>query len=144
MQLNQATDYAFRVVLHLAGATDHIVSGQIIADRQNIPPQFLQKIMRSLTQAGLVRSHRGAEGGYELVRPAGTITLLNVIEAMEGAVCLNRCLAGENSCSRCCPRVCTVHRALGKIQHQFMASLNQVNFADLVRDQEGEVEKCYE
>ena len=140
MQLNQATDYAFRVVLHLAAAPEHIVSGQIIAEQQNVPPQFLQKIMRSLTKAGLVRSHRGAEGGYELARPAKAITLLNVIEAMEGAVSLNRCLADQNACNRCCPKVCTVHRALGRIQQQFLASLHQVNFADLVQEQEGEVE----
>ena len=143
MQLNQATDYAFRVVLYLACWPGSVVSGQVIAEQQHIPPQFLQKIMRSLTKAGLVRSYRGSEGGFVLLRPAETITMLDVIEAMEGSICLNRCLAEQNSCSRCCSDICTVHRALGKIQAQFLLSLSQVNFAELARNSEGEVEKKY-
>lgn len=141
MQLNQATDYAFRVVLYLACVPGNIVSGQIIAEQQSIPPQYLQKIMRSLAQAGLVRSHRGSEGGFELLRPAGAITLLDVIVAMEGPICLNRCLAEQSSCTRCCSDVCTVHSALGKIQDQFLLSLSRVNFEELANRKEGEVEK---
>jgi len=143
VQLNQATDYAFRVVQHLAGLPDgSVVSGQVIAEQQKITPQFLQKIMRSLTQAGLVRSHRGTDGGFELARPAQDITLLHVIEAMQGPISLNRCLAEQNACSKHCAHICPVHAALGRIQNQLVESLGSVDFASLARKNGGKVEEC--
>ena len=78
MQLTQATDYAFRTVQHLTAAeTGAIVRAQSIAEREEIPLRFLLKIMRSLTQAGIIKSYRGVEGGYALARPPEQITLRN-------------------------------------------------------------------
>ncbi|MEG6585352.1 RrF2 family transcriptional regulator [Dendrosporobacter sp. 1207_IL3150] len=143
MQLNQATDYAFRVVLHLAGAPGRIISGQIIAEQQKIPPQFLQKIMRSLAKAEIVKSHRGVDGGFELARSPYKITLLSVIEAMEGHISLNRCLGEQTSYNKCCTEVCPVHKALENIQGQFLQALSQVNFATLAQENKREVDICY-
>lgn len=137
MQLNQATDYAFRIVLHLAklpfGA---IVNGQTLAETENIPQRFLLKIMRSLTASGLVKSHRGVDGGFSLVKQASDITLLSVIEAMEGPVAIHRCLAERSACTKFCAHECPVHAALCGIQGQLIKSLENVNFATLALEAE--------
>ena len=67
MRLNQATDYAFRMVLYLASLPEGTkITGAALAEKQNIPERFLLKIMRSLTKAGIMKSYRGVEGGFAL------------------------------------------------------------------------------
>lgn len=133
MQFNQATDYAFRVILHLAELPEgELANSQSIAEQQNIPTGFLQKIMRSLTQGELVKSYRGVDGGFVLARPAEKISLLDVIEAMEGPLDLQRCLKQDSACSKGCAVKCPVHASLAVIQANFTQALDEVNFAGLV------------
>lgn len=133
MQLNQATDYAFRAMLHMGGlAPGTVVSTQTLAENEAIPPRFLLKIMRSLHQAGLIHSHRGAEGGFSLARPAGEISLLDIIEAMEGPVAIHRCLGDRESCNKHCSHECPVHATLAKLQEQLVAGLRQATLLSLV------------
>lgn len=133
MQLNQATDYALRVVLHLAGRPfGECVNSNTIAMQQNIPPRFLQKIMRSLIKAGLIKSLRGVDGGFVLIRHPEAITLLDVITAMEGPIAIHQCLAERAACNKHCTPKCPVHAALDEIQDQFIAALQNVDFASLV------------
>lgn len=135
MQLNQATDYAFRVVLYLAGLPSGTVeSGVVIAESQNIPYQFLQKIMRMLAAAGLVQSYRGVEGGFALAKLPDDITLYDVITAMEGPIAIQRCLSDRNACNKGYGRECPVHRALQGIQDRLAADLSKVTFAALAAE----------
>lgn len=135
MQLNQATDYAFRVVLYLTGLpSGEVASGQTIAESQNIPPRFLQKIMRLLAAGGLVKSYRGVVGGFTLARAARDITLYDVIVAMEGPLGIHRCLTDRKLCNRDCAQVCPVHKALSGIQDRLAAELAGVTFAALAAD----------
>lgn len=132
MQLNQATDYAFRVIMHLAALPkDEIVKGQVIAEEQNIPPGFLQKIMRALTQGEIVKSYRGIDGGFALMKPAMEISLLDVITVMEGPIDLQRCLKDTSTCSKGCAPQCPVHNALAMIQNDFKQALGKVDFSSL-------------
>lgn len=139
MQLNQATDYAFRVIMHLAALPkDEIAKGQAIAEEQNIPVGFLQKIMRALTQGEIVKSYRGIDGGFALAKPAKEISLLDVITIMEGPVDLQRCLKETSTCSKGCAPQCPVHSALAIIQNDFTHALGNVNFSDLGSKNNGE------
>ena len=132
MQLNQATDYAFRVLLCLSQLpAETIVRGSEIAASQKIPSRFLLKIMRSLAQAGLVKSFRGVEGGYALAKLPEKISLYDVIEAMEGPVVIHRCLNGIDNCTRRLGAECAVHRALGTVQIALVDNLRSINFAVL-------------
>jgi Rrf2 family protein len=134
IQFNQATDYAFRVVLFLAQLpADTIIGGPEIAASQNIPSRFLLKIMRSLLQAGIIKSFRGVEGGYALVKSPAAISLYDVIEAMEGPVVIQRCLKDPDSCTRRLASVCEVHQALGTIQVTLVDKLRSINFAVLAQ-----------
>lgn len=136
MQLNQATDYAFRVIMHLASLPQgEIVNSQVIAEEQNIPAGFLQKIMRSLTKGELVKSYRGVDGGFTLAKPPEEISLLTVITVMEGSVNLQRCLKDNYSCTKSCFPQCPVHNALKIIQKDFTQALGAVNFANLIKNE---------
>ena len=85
MRVSAKADYALRACIELAAAEagEH-VKGERIAQAQEVPLKFLENILGDLRQAGLVRSQRGAEGGYWLARPPGEITLAEVIRAVEG------------------------------------------------------------
>ena len=134
MQFNQATDYAFRVILYLASLPDgNIANSQTIADEQNIPVSFLQKIMRLLTQGKLVKSYRGTDGGFALARPAAEISLLDVITVIEGPVDLQRCLKEQESCSRGYAAQCPVHATLAVIQTDLTQALSKANFASMLK-----------
>ena len=85
MRVSAKTDYALRAALELAAAADEKpVKGERIATAQAIPLRFLENILMQLRHAGLVESRRGAEGGYRLARPAGEVTLADVIRAIDG------------------------------------------------------------
>ncbi len=85
MRISAKADYAVRAAVHLATATgDRPIKGEAIATAQGIPLKFLENILADLRHAGLVRSQRGSEGGYWLVGDPTTISVADVIRAVEG------------------------------------------------------------
>jgi Rrf2 family protein len=101
LQVSRKVDYALRAVIHLANEADgdRACSVSEIAERELIPRQFLEKIVRQLIQHGLVRSRRGARGGYVLARTPEQVTFRDVIEAVEGPISLNVCVGEHPDCS---------------------------------------------
>jgi Rrf2 family protein len=101
LQVSKKVEYALRAAVYLAGHDeDRMVSFREVADSQDVPPEFLAKILRTLVCAGIVDSMRGAHGGYKLARPASKITFLEVIEAADGAIALNDCCDNGRGCDR--------------------------------------------
>lgn len=84
MHIPAKADYAVRAAVQLAAAAAPPVKGEVIAREQAIPVKFLESILRSLREAGIVASQRGAEGGYWLARPAAEVSLAEVIRAVDG------------------------------------------------------------
>jgi len=84
MRLSARSDYALRAVIELAAAGPGHVTADQLARTQVIPGKFLEAILTQLRRAGLVRSQRGPEGGFWLARPAGEISLADVIRAIDG------------------------------------------------------------
>ncbi len=85
MRISAKADYAVRAVVELAAAdSEKPVKAERIATAQGIPLNFLENILGELRHAGVVRSHRGAEGGFRLARPAEKVTVADVIRAVEG------------------------------------------------------------
>src|SRR5213594_1843624 len=95
MQFTRACDYAVRVLSYLVNADGSVSRAQAIAASTRIPESFLAKILGQLSRAGMVRSHRGAHGGFSLAADTQTLTLLEVVEAMEGPLHLNLCEAPD-------------------------------------------------
>jgi Rrf2 family protein len=84
VHISAKADYAVRAAVQLAAAAERPVKGDTIARAQTIPPKFLESILRSLREAGIVGSQRGVDGGYWLARPAAEISLAEVIRAVDG------------------------------------------------------------
>lgn len=99
LTISRHTDYAARIVLHLAlegeGAR---VTARAIARQRLIPPAFIRRIVSRLSAAGILHTSRGNGGGITLARPPARISLLDVVVAMEGAVSLNLCTAEPREC----------------------------------------------
>jgi Rrf2 family protein len=100
MQITRQADYAVRAVLYLAkiGPEMRAATSQI-AQEQQIPPSFLAKIVSQLSVAGLLQTSRGARGGVSLARVPEQISLLEVVEAIDGPILLNECVAGNGTCT---------------------------------------------
>ena len=133
MEISRRTDYGIRVILDLASLSDDArASTQEIAERQSIPGPFLAKIISQLSLSGLVTTYRGAGGGVKLARPASDINLLQVIEALEGPIRLNRCVIEPSLCPR--DEFCPVHDIWTKAQAELTDLLRITTFDDLVED----------
>jgi Rrf2 family protein len=84
MRLSARADYALRAAIELAASADSHTTAEQLARAQNIPGKFLEAILTQLRRAGLVRSQRGPDGGFWLARPAGEISLADIIRAIDG------------------------------------------------------------
>ena len=100
MQVSRKVDYALRAVIYLSlQKRDRSVPAKEIASRRRIPKKFLEKIIQDLMRADLVKSQRGAHGGYTLARTPEQVTFRDVIEAVEGPISLNVCVSERHECS---------------------------------------------
>lgn len=100
MQITRQADYAVRAVLYLAqlGSDQRAATSQIAQDQQ-IPPSFLAKIVSQLSVAGLLQTSRGARGGVSLARAPEQISVLEVVEAIDGPILLNECVSATGVCN---------------------------------------------
>ncbi len=134
LQLTRDGEYAVRAVLHLAAHEDRVSLINEISEAQDVPKSYLSKIMQGLTRAGLVKSRRGAKGGFFLARPASSITLRETIEAVEGPIHLNVCLIKKGECPK--DEVCPVHPVWREAQKKLFEVLEGKTMQDLVKDAE--------
>jgi len=127
MQITRQADYAIRAVRHLAGLTPgKLAATSIVAREQSIPPSFLAKIISQLTIAGLLTTSRGAQGGVGLKRASKDISLLDVVEAIDGPIYLNECVADSNLCVF--ESDCPVKPIWGDAQAQLVSRLRETKF----------------
>jgi len=99
MQITRQADYALRAMLYLARQDNNQrAATSQIAEVQHIPSSFLAKIISQLSIAGLITTSRGARGGVALSRKPADITILDVIEAIDGPVALNDCTGNPENC----------------------------------------------
>lgn len=128
MRISRHAHYAIRTLLDLQ--RNPKTRSADIAARQGIPPAYLAKIVQALSRRGIVRTHRGARGGVQLARPAAVVTLRDVIEAVEGPVAINQCVAwGDCPCAQ----PCLVRAALARLQMVVEHELDAVTLEQLGR-----------
>ncbi|MCL4499636.1 MAG: Rrf2 family transcriptional regulator [Chloroflexi bacterium] len=101
MQLTRRAEYSIRTAVYLATQPfGKLVLSKEVAKRQDIPANFMVHVVGDLVRAGIVRATRGIGGGLTLARPAGEITIRQIVEASEGPIALNKCLLGHEACER--------------------------------------------
>ncbi|GAB4399953.1 MAG: Rrf2 family transcriptional regulator [Anaerolineales bacterium] len=130
MQITRQADYAVRAVLHLARNGETRTATSVIAEEQKIPPSFLAKIISQLSIAGLLHTSRGARGGVTLAREPKDITLLEVIEAIDGPIQLNECVGDTGICSF--DENCPLRPVWCEAQEQLVGRLKGTNFAEMI------------
>src|SRR5512133_219245 len=117
MELTRKGEYAIRGIVYLATRPgDQVCLLSDIASAVDVPPTFLAKIFQQFSKIGLVKSYRGTGGGFVLGRSPEKITLLEVVEAVEGPIIPNRCVTGVSECGR--TSTCTVHPVWISVQDQ--------------------------
>ncbi len=131
MELSRQADYAVRAMVDLATSPmgTRVLTSEI-AKRQEIPVSFLPRIVAALGKAQLVQTFRGKDGGILLARPAVDICLLDVIQAVEGPICLNRCTYQPSRCNRAA--FCRVHPIWQQAQDYIDQLFRRTTLADLV------------
>ena len=95
MYISAKVDYAVRAMCAVAAVGDQAVTAESLATAQGLPPKFLESILNDLRRAGLLRSQRGADGGYRLARPAKDITVADIIRPLDGPLAEVRGLRPE-------------------------------------------------
>ena len=127
MHINLESDYAARIVYCLT-KVDGRLDAQSIAEETCVSLRFTLKIMRKLVAARIVRSYKGAKGGYVLTREPSAITLRQVIEAVEGPYRFSRCLDSNYDCNCNSPRSCPFHGVFNDVTQMVTEKLDAVTF----------------
>jgi Rrf2 family protein len=127
MQITRQADYAIRAVRYLAkqGANQRSATSTVAKEMQ-IPPSFLAKIISQLSIAGLLHTSRGARGGVTLAREPKEISLLDVVEAIDGPILLNECVGDPAGCVF--EGECPLHPIWADAQQQLVKSLRESRF----------------
>lgn len=130
--ISRETDYACRVILHLALQPSGIrTTTQQIAGQRLIPRSLVRRVVTRLSAAGFIITARGSEGGIVLARPAADINLLDVVEAMEGPLALNACTVDSDTCPLM--PACTIHDTWTHARRILRDTLGGITFAALVQ-----------
>jgi Rrf2 family protein len=131
MRINTRVRYAIRMMADMAKhGHGEPVALRDVAARQNLPKMYLSQLMAPLKRAGLIKSFWGNRGGYVLNRPASEITLLDIIEAVEGPIALLDCVLDAGQCDR--SDYCECIGVWQTINESIVATLQHYSLADLV------------
>lgn len=130
MQLTRAADYGVRVMIQLAAQTvvDR-ASLPELARATGAPESFLSKVLQTLTRAGFISSRRGQAGGFCITTRGRAASMTDVIQAIDGSVCLNVCMIPGRSCSR--KAHCPAHPVWAKAQQAMLEVLSNTTVAGL-------------
>lgn len=132
-QVSRRVDYAVRIMIELGmQPSSAFLSARRVSARTAVPKAFLHKITADLVRSNLITTQTGPTGGLALQKECSQINMLDIVEAIEGPVCLNICLLRPNECNR--DRICPGHDVWGRLQRMLIAELQSTNLADLVAE----------
>lgn len=135
LALTKRTEYGLIAMCHLARRDGQVVSAREIAEPTRTRVALLMSVLKSLNQKGLLRSTRGASGGYSLARPASEISLADLIDAVEGPVRFVKCVPGFADAGCEMTNTCPVRRPVLKISEHLRQFLAGISIATLAGDE---------
>lgn len=127
MHITQESDYAVRIVFVLSLHKDK-VDAKTISEEAGVTLRFSLKILNKLVQSGIVKSYKGAKGGYVLAKQPADINLKQVIEAIEGEYTLVKCMNSSFECSHNMQGLCKFKHEFARITEQTNRELEKVTF----------------
>jgi Rrf2 family protein len=133
LRLSKKADYALLSMRHLAADPDRdAVSTRELAEAYDIPAELLAKVLQQLVRARLLASHQGIRGGYGLARPASTISVADVILAIDGPLMVTACSDTDHSCDQYSK--CNIRDPLWRIKDRIVSALQATSVAELAAD----------
>jgi FeS assembly SUF system regulator len=132
-RLSKITDYGIVLLAHLAKGADGPAephNARELAERVDLPAPVVSKVLKGLAREGILESQRGSKGGYALARPPHRINIVEVIDALEGAIAITECSAGPSVCSH--EGTCAVREPLTVLNGMVRKALRAVTLADLI------------
>jgi Rrf2 family transcriptional regulator, iron-sulfur cluster assembly transcription factor len=126
------TDYAMRMLVYLAlkGGEAPVPAG-VLVETQKIPVDFAYKILQKLCRANILKSFKGANGGFSLAKDPEHISLLEVISAIQGRIVIRPCLLDDNNCSS--GKACPVSLKLQKLQETLDTEMLDITLAKIIK-----------
>ena len=136
LRLSKKVDYALMAMKHLAVRGDRGAHGassaREIAEQYDIPIELMAKVLQRLVRRGLLRSHQGTRGGYQLARVATEISVADVMQAIEGPVTVTACSTDEGQCDQFSK--CNVRDPLFRVRDRILTALGECTIAELASD----------
>ncbi len=117
-----------------AALTPAIVDAGTISEAISVPQSFTLKILRKLVNGGLVRSHKGAKGGYALALPPDQITMRAVVELIDGPLTISKCLCDGYECNHATDCGCYFHRVFDEINDMIAEKLENITIATAMEE----------
>lgn len=128
LKLSKKVDYALMALMHLA-QQEGPCSTRELAAGYGMPQDLLAKILQKLARDGVVVSHQGTKGGYQLARSADSITVVHVIEIVEGPPSLTQCLTELGACDQF--DTCNIKSPLQRLNDHVLLTLSRVTIASM-------------
>ena len=136
LRLSKKADYALIAMKHLAQKRDAVSSSaREIAEQYDIPIELMAKVLQRLVRTGLLTSQQGTRGGYALSRSSGTITVADVIQAIDGPFTVTSCSTEDSSCEQY--GKCSIRDPLWRIKERIVAALGTVSLAEMAAEADG-------
>lgn len=127
LRITKITDYGFILLAHMANQDqDKLHNAKDLSAAIGIPLPTVSKVLKILTQGGILQSHQGSKGGYTLARPAHEITAAEIIEAIEGPVAITDCSSADG-----CERKCRVSPSWQQVNGAVIGALRGLTLADM-------------
>ena len=138
LRLSKKTDYALIALKDLASSPEgSSSSAREIAARYNIPVELMAKVLQRLARRGLLASHHGKRGGYDLARPATMISVADVIQAVDGPVAVTACSDIDETCEQY--STCNVRDPLWRLKDRIVRTLAEFTIDELAREENEEL-----
>ena len=135
LRLSKKADYALMAVRHLAlKSGPSSASAREIAEQYDIPIELMAKVLQRLVRAGLLISTQGTRGGYTLGRPASSISVADVIQAIDGPFTVTACSTEKNDCEQYSK--CSIRDPLWQIRERIAVTLGTVSIAEMAAESE--------
>lgn len=130
LRMGKLTDYGIVLMSYLAQRTELKHNAHSLADAVRVPQPTVKKVLKSLSGAGLLKSERGAQGGYSLNRLAKDISVAEIITAIEGPIALTECVSSESHCEQ--ENHCSIQTNWTRINDAVFHALDEVKLSDML------------
>ena len=133
LRLSKKADYALMAMKHLAVRPDTAsASAREIAEQYDIPVELMAKVLQRLARRGLLASHQGTRGGYRLAKPSATISVADIIQAIDGPLTVTACSTEAENCGQYAK--CSVRDPLWRIKDRILLALSTCSLQEVAAD----------